>query len=1108
MGLKIVYGRAGTGKSTYILKEVKEKIDKNEKVFIITPEQFTYSQEEKLLKYTSKKAVIQAEVISFERMAFRIINEIQGNNKVLLSKTGKAMLVYYLLEKNKDRLTFLGKTKQNTELIINTITELKKHNVSIKDLETAMEQTSEIYLNKKLQDILLLYKEYVNTIEKEFIDENDSLTILADLIEKSTMFKDSYIYIDEFMGFTSQEYKIIEKLVNLGKQVTITICTDELSKNSLPEIDIFYSNKKTAEKLVNLKNIKIEKSVNLNKTYRFKNEELQSLEQNLYNVELRKYEKNVNNIKLFLAQNPFSELENIAEEIIKLVRDEGYKFSDIAIITKNIDTYSSQAKAIFAKYNIPIFIDQKQDINQNLFTKYLNSLLEIFTKNWSYEAVMSYIKTGFCNISKEDIFLLENYAIRWGINRSKWYRDNWHIEEGEEHILEIKEKVITPLFSLYKELKNKKNVKDLTNLIYNFLIQENIQGKLQDKQAKLEQEGKLEFANQYSLTWNAIINVFDEMVMVLGNEKFNIENYMQILKLGLLESDIGRIPQSQDQVILGDVERSRSHKIKAVFVIGLNDGVFPSVHREEGFLNDMDRENLKNLEIELAKGTEEQLYEENFNIYKALSIPEDKLYLSYTSADSDGKTLRPSILITKIKKIFPKLQEKSEIIVKSKEISTIDTTYEELLSKIREFKDENEIPDIWFDVFDYYYNKPEWRNKIENVLNAINFSNSVKPINNETIGKLYGDKMQTSVSKLESYKACPFSFYLKYGLKLEENRKFQIQNLDTGTFMHDVIDSFFEKVKDMKIDLKEITDDILEKMILEIIEEKLMLNKYYIFTSVSKFKVLTNRLKKVLIKSMKYIIQSLNLSDFTILGNEIEFKEGKHYKPIQIKLDNGKKVEIIGKIDRVDIAKCDDGKYIRIIDYKSSVKNIDLNEVEKGIQLQLLTYLDAITEKEEADAAGVFYFNLIEPIIKSDVYLNKEEVEEKIRKKFRMQGLVLADLKVVRMMDKTLEKGASNIVPAYIDSKENISITKSSAITKSQFEKLQKYVNKLIKEISEEIFKGNIEIKPYYILKNKKTPCNYCTYKAICGHEDLSLKCNYNYIKNDDKQDILDRMSE
>ena len=566
----------------------------------------------------------------------------------------------------------------------------------------------------------------------------------------------------------------------------------------------------------------------------------------------------------------------------------------------------------------------------------------------------------------------------------------------------------------------------------------------------------------------------------------------------------GKIPQAQDQVIIGDIDRSRSHKVKVIFIIGVNDGVFPSINKDEGFFNDSDRQVLKEHGLELAKGTIDRLYEDNFNIYKAFSTAEEKIFLSYSSSDSEGKSLRGSVLVSKIKRIFTKLEEESDIIKDTEEILTKQTTFEKLLENIRNFKDGKEINPIWFDVYEYYKNDDLWKEKLNKSLLGLSYTNMPEKINEDLALKLYGKTLKTSVSKLEQYRSCPFSFFLKYGLKLSDKQDFNINALDTGSFMHDVIDEFFCIIREKNIKPKEIKEEDLEEIIENIINEKLNLNKNYIFTSTPKFKVLTNRLKRVIKQSIKYIIEGLKHTDFDVIGNEVEFKNGSDYPPIILDLQDGKRVEITGKIDRIDLAQNADGKYIRIIDYKSSVKNIDLNEVVAGLQIQLLTYLDATCKIEEMLPAGVLYFNLIDPIIKSNKSMTDEEIEQELRKKFKMQGLILADVNVIKMMDKNLEKGASAVVPAYIDKEGNLSKSKSNAITKEQFTILQKYIQKTIKEISKEILSGSIDLKPYYNTKTKKTPCEYCEYKPICGFNKGFCKNEYNYISNLDKSIVLD----
>lgn len=1000
------------------------------------------------------------------------------------------MLVYNILLNKKKNLKFLGKSDKNIDMILTQITELKKHNISIEKLKDIMYNTEDKYLKTKLEDICTIYEAFEENIENKYIDENDKLDILAKQLEITDMFKDTIIYIDEFAGFTPQEYNIIRVLGRQAKQISITVCTDNLDMQSNPDTDVFYSNKKTADKLLYIaktEGIELEKTIFLKEQYRFKNEELTHLEQNIYEITAKPYEKSVKNISLFLASNNYSEVENVAKQAVKLVRDEGYRYRDIAVITKDLETYSNLCKAIFSKYDIPVFIDEKKELSKNILVKYVISILDIFSKNWSYESMFNYIKSGMLNIDEDDIFLLENYCIKWGIKGKKWqsewlYKDEKELQQKLEN---IRKQIVGPLLNLKQNLSGTKTVEQITKELYQFLIDNNIEQILQGKKEEIIEEN-IEIANEYEIAWNVIIDLFDELILIFGQDKTTFEKYIEILKTGLGNSGLGKIPAGQDQITVGDVDRTRSHKVKAIFIIGLNDGVFPSIHKDEGFLNDSDRKNLREKGVELAKGTLEQLYDDNFAIYKAYSTAEEKLYLSYSSSSLDGATLRPSMLIKKLKNIFPKLKEESDIIYTNSEIITEKSTLDELINNLRDYRDGKEIDLKWINVYNYYISNEEYRDKLKMALKAINYENMPETISKENINKLYGNKLNTSVSKLEKYRACPFSYHLTYGLKLSEKNNFKVEAIDTGTFMHETIDEFFNRIRENGINIKQITEEEIEKILEEIINERLNLDKNYIFTSTDKYKLLSIRLKKVISKSMKYIIETLKNSDFDVFGSELEFKEGKTYKPIRIDLDDGKKVEITGKIDRVDIAKIpsengeEEQKYIRIIDYKSSIKDIDLEQVVAGLQLQLLTYLDATCKIEDVMPAGVLYFNLIDPMKKAKKQLTDEQIENEIRKQFKMKGLILADVKIIKMMDKTLETGASKLIPAYITKDGKISEKKSKVLTKEQFEHLQDYTQKLLKEISTEILSGNIKIEPYYNTKNKKTPCEYCSYKSIC----------------------------
>lgn len=1108
MGLRIIYGRAGSGKSEYIYNEINEKIKnrENKKIYIITPEQFSFTAEQKLIE--GKKSIINAEVVTFNRLAYRVINETGGIINTNLSKCGKAMLIYSILQNKKSDLVFLNKSNENIDLSMRTITELKKHGIKVQDLKEEQEKIENKYLRSKLNDIILIYENFEENIKEKYIDETDLLSILAENVDKISLLKDSIIYIDEFAGFTEQEYVIIKKLIEISTEITITSCIDNLDFNTDPNIDIFYQNKITLKKLLNLleDNKKIE-FVNLDKLYRFKNTELVAIENNLYNRKIQKYENELKNINLFLAKNEYTEIEKVAKEIIKLIKSEGYRYKDISIITKNIDKYSNLSRAIFSKYEIPIFIDEKRDLNQNIVIQYVLSILEIFIKNYSYEAIFNYLKTGFTEIEQNDIFELEKYCLKYGIKNNKFKKDfiygiNENNKEEINNLNEIRKQIINPLVELKNKIDAQKDTKNLVEQIYLFLINQNIEQKLTNKIEQLKENNLLDLAKEYEESYKILLNVFDEMVLIFENEKITVDKFNEILKIGLRNSGLGKIPGMQDQVIMGDVDRSRSRKVKAVFIIGLNDGVFPSINTNEGFLDDQDRSVLKQDGIELAKGSLENLYDDNFNIYKAFTTAEEKLFLSYSSSDVDGKSLRASSLILKIKKIFPKLQEQSDMISRDNVIEIINekNLYENLILEINKMKNGESPEKLFYTIYEYYNKNKEYSSQLNENIKYINYDFNEK-IKQENVQKLYGNSLNTSISKLEKYNSCPYSYFLQYVLRLKEKEELKIQNIDTGTFMHDVINCFFEEVNN---NVNNITEEQLEKIVEKIIEEKLLKNNNYIFTATAKYKLLINRLKRIVIKALKYIIQTIVQSEFDIHGTEVEFADKGKYKPIVLNLENGKRVEITGKIDRIDIAKDSNNNYVRIIDYKSSIKDMDFNDIYAGLQLQLITYLDTVCKQEDFVPAGMLYFSLLEQVINSSKKLSAEEIEEKIRANFKMKGLILADVKVALLHDKNLDKGASKIVPAYIDSTGTLSPKRSSIASNEEFAKLQNYINKTIKEIASEIFKGNIELKPYY--KNKKTPCEYCSYKSMCNFNSGVCKNSYRFIKKMSKDEVLEKI--
>ena len=562
--LKIIYGKSGTGKSQKIYEDIKENL-LNEKIFLIVPEQSNLTTEQNLINYLNVKSLINCQVLTLSRMAFRILEEQSKENRKTLTKSGKAMIIYDILKKEEKKLKFLGKSDRNVDIIINIITELKKHNITEEILGNT--EISDEYTRLKIEDIKLIYQKYNDKIKENFIDENDILSIIAEKIKYSKMFENSLIYIDNFNGFTPQEYIVFEELLKASQNISVAVTADNLEVGD-KELDLFYFNKIFAKKLIeiakkNNKNIKLDFC---EKNLRINNEELNFLEKSLSSNKFKVYDKELKNIKLFLANNPYSEIEYIAEEILKLVKEENYKYNEIAIVTNNLEEYSLDSKVIFDKYNIPVFIDEKKDLNQNILIKYILAILDIYSKNWSYESVFNFLKIGMLDISEYDIFSLENYCKKWGIKYNKWFKEFNYEEINEEQTkLEIlRKKIVNPIIEFKSKASKNKTAKEITKCLYDFLINNHVDQILDNK---IKQIGSQEINSEYNTSYKILVQVLDTIVECFGNEKMDFDKYRELLQIGFSQSELGKITMSQDQVILGDSKRSRNSNIKVTFIL-------------------------------------------------------------------------------------------------------------------------------------------------------------------------------------------------------------------------------------------------------------------------------------------------------------------------------------------------------------------------------------------------------------------------------------------------------------------------------------------------------------------------------------------------------------
>lgn len=1133
MGIRFIYGRAGSGKSTYCLNSIKNRLNDNNsnRLIYLVPEQYTFQRETMLLKDVGEEGLLRAQVLSFKTMAQRVFEECGGRVHGRMRDSGKSMLIHKILQESEEDLQYFNRISKEqgfTDIISDTITEFKKYNVTPGVLREGITKVDDEELQSKLTDLANIFEKFDLSISENLIDTDDELIYLANKLSSCGLYDGAEIWIDEFTTFTPQQMEVIKVLAKRCKGVNIALCMDEVSSGDGSEVtDIFNSLKTTELRILNMmrdEHIGYEKPVNLNnnKNNRFKyNDELKHLEKYFFTYPFKGYKQDVNTIRLYKANNSYDEVENVAKEILSFVRDKGYRFRDISVVCRNIDDYEKIAAVIFNEYDIPFFLDKKIDILSNPLIVLILSSIEVMIRNWSYESVFKYLKSGLVNIDRHEIDILENYVLANGIKGFKWTNELSISEEDNDEIDPIKVmiKVREPLINLHSKIRSNKSVKAICTAIYEFLVELNCFNRIEEWISEFDEYGMQGKVMEYQQVSEIVIDILDQAVDVIGNDLITINEFYKILNAGFQNKEIGIIPIALDQVNIGDIARIKGRNVKVLFIVGVNDGILPAANKDEGILSDRDRDLLKENGIELSSSTRAKVFEEQYMVYTALTLASDYLMISYPMADFEGKSLRSSIVIPRLKRIFPKLVEESDLFnLKEKadkysKVTAPIPTFNELILALRRNYENEEVEAYWKDVYCWYKDKEEFYNKSGNILEGLKYSNDGEVVAREKLKKLYSIKdgrLLFSVSRLENYAECPFSYFIKYGLKARDRKVYEFSAPDLGSFMHEILDEFTNKVKRERISWSELNSERCRSIVSDLIERKLIEDSNSILNSSKKYKYFTNRFKRVIAKSVSVLAEQMRKGQFEIFSNEFQFGNLRDGAPIKLELPSGEDVYLTGRIDRIDSLDLHGNTYIRVIDYKSGSKKFDLNELYYGLQIQLLVYLDAILKNSQyilhtqAMPGAILYFKIDDPIIKSKSELQDEEIRKQVLDKLKMNGLLLKDAELVKAMDNDMET-YSLVIPATFKKDGDFS-SNSSVITEEQFNILREYVNFKMIELCEDMLSGKIRIEP---CKNQRTAyCDYCDYSAICQF-DTSIKDNkYKLVLKKDDKEIWNDMIE
>ncbi|ADY57200.1 DNA helicase/exodeoxyribonuclease V, subunit B [Syntrophobotulus glycolicus DSM 8271] len=1142
MSLRVILGRAGSGKTHLCLQEIKTKITERAEhpLVMLVPEQYTFQAEKDLIAVLGTGGIFQTEVLSFRRLAFRVFNEAGGITYPHIHQAGKCMILYRILHKMKDSLKVFANSADRqgfVNTIAELITELKQYHISPHRLEEVSgEFEDDNFLKDKLLELSSIYAVFEEALRERYHDSDDDLTLAAAKIPETRTYDGAEIWIDGFDGFTVQEYSVIESLLGKAGRISVSLCADGPGIGPAGGLDIFAPTKEAYHKLVKVaqaSRTEMEKPLLLETAHlpRFKNSsELAHLERYLNTYPYQTYDSKTKDIALFSAANIFSEIEAAARDIIRQCRDQNMRFRDITVVAGNLDKYQSFIEIIFAEYGIPYFLDRKVEITNHPLVRLLLAMLDIFGENWSYEAVFRYLKTGLSGIEQEKIDRLENYVLACGIRGSRWTKqEEWTMSpdflpdekssgqyrEQLEEINRIRLEVAGPLQEFRGKTKGRRQTAEICTAVYDFLCRIGVPAKLEQSIAEFRQSGEVNLASEYAQVWNILMEVFDQIVEIMGDEKLSLKRFADILKTGLAQFKVGLIPASLDQVLVGSPERSKSHKIKALYVLGVNDGVFPSAIIKENILSDPDRAVLGKTGIELAKDTRTQAFDEQYLIYKVLTTSGNYLRLSWPIADQEGKTLRPSIIISRIRKLFPMVAETGNVLTSTagaEELELITgqaSAFSQMVQALRRKADGREISRLWRDTCIWFAGQEEWRDRCRAVRAAFLYKNIAPPISGDKVAALYGQPAYASVSRLERYTACPFAFYVQYGLGAKERKIYRFSPPDVGTFMHGVIEAFSRQVAEQALSWRELDKEWCEIKVSQIVDEMLAKMQGTGLAASKRYTALTMRLKRVLVRAVRLIAEHIRRSGFEPLGYEMDFSESGDFPPIVIELESGEKIHLVGRIDRVDALKTAEGTYLRIVDYKSNNKEFKLADVYYGMQIQLMTYLDAIWENKGLDIprpllpGGLLYFRIDDPLIRGSKQTSKEEIEQAIMKQLKMKGLILADVRLIREMDRQID-GSSLIIPARIN--KGGGLGRSSAASFEQFNLLRKYVRNLLQHLGGEIMRGRVDIAPYR--KKTANSCRYCRFGAICQFDPARKENSFKLLPDYQDAEVWKLMEE
>ena len=1139
MSLRFCFGPSGSGKSHRIYEEIMQRAaeEPGRNFLIIVPDQFTMQTQKDLVMRSDRDGILNIDVLSFGRLSHRILEEVGTKEMPVLDDTGKSLVLQKVAADLKEQLPAMGSLLHKQGYIHevkSAISEFMQYGISTQDMDKLITSAQKRgALAMKLKDLKTLYRGFQDYIRDHFITTEETLDVLRRSLSKSRILKGSVVVFDGFTGFTPIQNRLIQELMRVCAEtiVTVTIGVGEDPYKMDGEQKLFHLSKKTVADLEKLAaEAEVERGEDLfvkGGPNRFaKAPALHYLEQNLFRYQYEPYAGEQQEIHMFEALSPREEVHQTALYIRHLSREQGMTYRDIAVVIGDLEGYASYVETEFGQLEIPCFLDRTRGIVLNPMIEYIKSALQLYIKDFSYDTVFHFLRSGMADISREEIDELENYVIRTGARGYRTYsrlftRRTEELQGNAEGSEQAEEKTMERLNRIRQQfmdaveilhMGSQEKAGDYVSHLYDFLEQNQVQQKLLNYQQQFEKEGDLSRAREYAQIYRLVMDLLDQVYELLGEEEISRQEFADILEAGFGEITVGTIPQNVDRIVVGDMERTRLKQVKVLFFLGVNDGSIPKNASKGGIISDMDREFLIESGTEMAPSPRQQMYIQRLYLYLNMTKPSEQLYLSYAKVNSEGKGIRPSYLIDTVRKLFPAMsveypQNRSRL----EQIEGRQEGARYLAEELREYV-EGTLPEEERQDFYLMYRAYEADAAGRDLLTRAAFRRYRESGLSRIVARaLYGQQLENSVSRLETYAACACRHFLQYGLSLQEREEFGFEASDMGTVYHAVLENFAGKLAESNLTWWDFTEDFAAKAVKESVEAYAATYGETVLYSSARNEYAITRMSRILTRTVLTLQKHLKQGSFQPDDYELSFRFAEDLDSIHVDLSEDEKMHLQGRIDRIDVSEDAEHVYVKVIDYKSGNRKFDLAALYYGLQLQLVVYMNAAMEMEsrkhpdkEIVPAALLYYHIDDPTIETPVELTDEQINEQILAKLRMNGVVNSDPEVVERLDRYMQD-KSVVIP--VEKKKDGSFSaRSSVLSREEMQLISSYVDAKIRSIGREILDGKIAANPYE--KGNEEACTYCAYKKVCGFDGSIPGYEKRQLEDLDKQALMQRMQE